>query len=58
MKSEEVFALFAAAVSHHDPQALRALMTSDHIFFDSLGRRVEGAASMESGWVGYFAMCP
>jgi hypothetical protein len=33
-------------------------MAPGHIFIDSLGRRVEGAVSMEAGWRGYFAMCP
>jgi hypothetical protein len=33
-------------------------MTPDHIFIDSLGHRVTGAAPMVAGWRGYFAMCP
>jgi hypothetical protein len=33
-------------------------MAPGHIFIDSLGRRVEGAVSMEAGWRGYFALCP
>jgi ketosteroid isomerase-like protein len=57
MNPEEVFMLFVTAINRHDMQALRALMAPDHIFIDSLGRRVEGAAPMEAGWRGYFAMC-
>jgi ketosteroid isomerase-like protein len=58
MLPEEVFALFVTAINRHDVQALTALMAPGHIFIDSLGRRVEGAVSMEAGWRGYFAMCP
>jgi ketosteroid isomerase-like protein len=58
MQPEEVFALFVTAINRHDVQALTALMAPGHIFVDSLGRRVEGAISMEAGWRGYFAMCP
>jgi ketosteroid isomerase-like protein len=58
MHTEEVFMLFVTAINRHDLQALTALMAPDHIFIDSLGRRVEGAQSMEAGWRGYFAMCP
>jgi ketosteroid isomerase-like protein len=46
MHTEEVFMLFVTAINRHDLQALTALMTPDHIFIDSLGRRVEGAQSM------------
>jgi ketosteroid isomerase-like protein len=58
MIPEEVFNLFVAAINRHDVQGLTSLMTPDHIFMDSLGRRVVGAATMEAGWRGYFAMCP
>ena len=58
MQPEEVFTLFVTAINRHDVQALTGLMASGHIFIDSLGRRVEGAVSMEAGWRGYFAMCP
>jgi ketosteroid isomerase-like protein len=58
MQPEEVFALFVTAINRHDVPGLTALMAPGHIFIDSLGRRVEGAVSMEAGWRGYFAMCP
>jgi ketosteroid isomerase-like protein len=58
MPPEEVFALFVTAINRHDMQALTALMAPDHLFIDSLGRRVEGVVSMEAGWRGYFALCP
>jgi ketosteroid isomerase-like protein len=58
MNSAEIFERFATAINRHDTKALAALMTTDHVFVDSAGQRVQGAASMEAGWRGYFAMCP
>ena len=58
MHPEEIFTQFVAAINRHDVQALATLMADEHIFTDSLGCRVEGAASMQAGWRGYFAMCP
>lgn len=49
---------FVTAINRHDAGALTALMTNDHLFVDSLGHRVQGAAAMEAGWRGYFRMCP
>jgi ketosteroid isomerase-like protein len=57
MNPEEVFMLFVMAVNRHDTEALTSLMAADHIFIDSLGRRAEGAVSMQAGWRRYFAMC-
>ena len=58
MKHEEVFYPFLAAINRHNVPTLTSLMTPDHTFIDSLGNRVVGAAPMEAGWHGYFAMCP
>ena len=52
------FKQFVTAINNHDLQALRELMSPDHIFVDSLGNRVQGVASMHAGWRGYFTMCP
>jgi ketosteroid isomerase-like protein len=41
-----------------DVTALASLMPADHVFIDSRGNRAEGVATMETGWRGYFAMCP
>ena len=54
----EIFRQFVTAINRHDAGAIAALMTPDHVFVDSLGNRVQGAASMEVGWRGYFTMCP
>jgi ketosteroid isomerase-like protein len=58
MSPAETFQQFVDCINHHDVKALAALMTADHVFVDGLGNRVQGAASMEAGWRGYFAMCP
>ncbi len=58
MSDAATFAQFVAAINQHDVPALAALFTADHVFVDGLGNRVEGAASMEAGWRGYFAFCP
>jgi ketosteroid isomerase-like protein len=54
----ETFKDFVSAINSHDIAALTALMSPDHVFVDSLGNRVQGAARMQVGWRGYFAMCP
>jgi ketosteroid isomerase-like protein len=54
----ETFHAFVAAINGHQVDALAVLMAPDHLFVDSLGNRVLGAASMRAGWRGYFAMCP
>lgn len=54
----EMFREFVASINRHDIDALIVLMTDDHMFIDSVGNRVHGAASIEAGWRSYFGMCP
>jgi ketosteroid isomerase-like protein len=54
----ETFEKFVAAINSHDAGDLAVLMTADHVFVDSMGNQVRGAATMQGGWRGYFAMCP
>jgi ketosteroid isomerase-like protein len=56
--SAEILEQWLAAINRHAVNALSTLMAADHVFVDSVGNRVDGAASMEAGWRGYFAMCP
>lgn len=56
--STETFNKFVGAINAHDVDALAVLMSPGHVFVDSLGNRVEGAAKMQAGWRGYFSMCP
>jgi ketosteroid isomerase-like protein len=58
MAAPEPFEQFAAAINRHDAGALGALMTADHLFVDSLGNHVQGAAPMTAGWRAYFSLCP
>jgi ketosteroid isomerase-like protein len=57
-ESAEVLKRWLAAINDHDVAALSVLMAADHVFVDSLGNRLEGAKSMETGWRGYFSLCP
>ncbi len=57
-KPSVIFEQFVSAINAHDVAKLSELMTPDHLFVDSLGNRVQGATPMQSGWRGYFAMCP
>jgi len=56
--ADEIFLAFVDAVNEHDLAALGNLMTGDHVFIDSLGNRVEGAAATEGGWRDYLELCP
>jgi ketosteroid isomerase-like protein len=54
----EIFNAFVAAINAGSPEALAALMSPGHLFVDSVGNRAQGREPMETGWRGYFAMCP
>jgi ketosteroid isomerase-like protein len=56
--ADAIFLAFVDAVNEHDVDALANLMTADHVFIDSLGNRIEGAAATQGGWREYFEMCP
>jgi ketosteroid isomerase-like protein len=55
--SAEIAKKFVKAINAHDTDGLTKLMSSDHVFVDSLGNRTPGSA-MRSGWQGYFTMVP
>ena len=62
MRTENVAATgiaqkFVKAINAHDTDGLTKLMSSDHVFVDSLGNRFP-AAAMRSGWQEYFTMVP
>jgi len=54
----QVFDQFVAAISSQNASAIAYLMSSDHVFVDALGNRIQGASTMEGAWRGYFTMCP
>lgn len=51
--SLEVFQQFVAAINGRNLSGIASLMTPDHLFVDTLGNRIEGAAKIEGGWRGY-----
>jgi ketosteroid isomerase-like protein len=57
-ETTETFNQFVAAINSHNVKMVAALMSPDHLFVDSAGNQVQGAASMEAGWRSYFNMCP
>ena len=48
---------FVKAINGHDVDGLTKLMSSDHVFVDSLGNRFP-ASAMRAGWQQYFTMVP
>ena len=60
MNSKEilVFNAFVNAINQADTAELNKLMSEDHIFVDSAGRKEEGREKMITGWKTYFDMFP
>jgi len=53
----EIAEKFVRAINAHDTDGLTELMSSDHVFVDSLGNRAP-AAVMRGGWQAYFRIVP
>jgi ketosteroid isomerase-like protein len=49
VSATEMFQRFVAAMNGHDVEALTSLMTSDHLFVDSMGDSMQGVESMQTG---------
>jgi limonene-1,2-epoxide hydrolase len=58
MTPEEVVTAFVACINAHDPAALVAPMTDDHVFIDALDNRLQGRDVMLDAWRQYFGMVP
>jgi len=54
----DVVLKFEQAINSRSAEAVCAMLTSDSVFIDSLGNRVEGAGKMRPAWEGYFKMVP
>ena len=54
----KVVKAFIEAINQQDIAGLSNLMTTDHTFIDSGGKRVTGRDIMISGWNEYFRMFP
>ena len=57
-KEIEVVKAFIRAINDGNITELSKLMTKDHTFVDSGGRKERGRAKMTSGWKDYFRMFP
>jgi ketosteroid isomerase-like protein len=49
---------FNELINRRDATGLTALMTEDHVFIDSAGRRVMGAPQCREAWERFFAAFP
>ena len=49
---------FNNAINSHDPGHLALLMSEDHVFTDSAGKKVIGKMDSMSAWQGFFKQCP
>jgi ketosteroid isomerase-like protein len=49
---------FEQIINSHKAEAVCSLLTSDSVFIDSMGNRIEGALKMRPAWEGYFKMVP
>src|SRR5215467_9054694 len=49
---------FEQLINSRSAEAVCSLLTSDSIFIDSLGNRMEGSARLLAAWQGYFKMVP
>jgi len=56
--SKQVVIDFIDAINKHDIDRMFDLMTEDHIFINSHGKRSEEKKSMKQGWKGYFEFFP
>jgi len=57
VRATEVAVRFAERINAHDVEGMIALMTPDHLFVDSSGKRFRRPA-IEDGWRSYFQMVP
>jgi len=56
--NEQAVLAFIDCINRHDAEGVIALCAPAHIFVDSLGNRMSGAASLRAGWAGYFSLFP
>jgi uncharacterized protein (TIGR02246 family) len=49
---------FIDAINNHDLRKMADLMTEDHVFINSHGKKSMGKENMEQGWKGYFEFFP
>ena len=57
-KTMEAVRAFVRAINSRDADQIALRMSEDHLFADSLGRRVRGREKMRRAWAGYFLFFP
>ncbi|HSS44239.1 MAG TPA: nuclear transport factor 2 family protein [Thermoanaerobaculia bacterium] len=57
-KTMDAVRAFVRAINSRDPEQIALRMSEDHLFTDSLGRKVRGREKMRRAWAGYFLLFP
>lgn len=58
MDTRQTVEAFVAAINAGDVEAIRTLMSEDHIFIDSLGNTRTGRAQVVESWHSYLTLFP
>ena len=54
----EIVEALADAINRHDVDAIMRIVHDAHVFVDSLGNEIRGAAAVREAWEGYLALVP
>jgi len=57
-KAIDAVRAFVRAINSRDPEQIALRMSEDHVFTDSLGRKIRGRERMKRAWAGYFLLFP
>ena len=57
-KTMDAVRAFVRAINSGDPEQIGLRMSEDHLFTDSLGRKIRGREKMRRAWAGYFLLFP
>ena len=57
-KNMDAIRAFVRAINTRDPEKITRWMSEDHLFTDSLGRKIQGRENMKRAWAGYFLLFP
>ena len=58
MTPVETVLAFLECINSGDEDRVAAMLSTDHVFIDGLGRSVRGRETMRGGWRAYYEMCP
>jgi limonene-1,2-epoxide hydrolase len=54
----EIVEALTDAINRHDVDAIMRIVHDAHVFVDSLGNEIRGAAAVREAWEGYLALVP